>query len=227
MPSDGADPNSSLNLPEGYRPNPPWSFTGGLALPPPKIGTALAILGVIGVSLQMLLYPRLSFKLGTVLSFRLALCLFPIAYTLVPFLTLVHSSTAAPAAASGALFWMALTAVLSVQVLARTFALPAAAILVNNASPHPSVLGTMHGMGQSVSSAMRTVGPLLISWLYGKGLSRGTVGLAWWCMAVMGVLGAVAGGWVREGNGHEIRLPGDLEEVDEEEGEAAGKKTNE
>ena len=122
---------------------------------------------------------------------------------------------------------MALTAVLSVQVLARTFALPAAAILVNNASPHPSVLGTMHGMGQSVSSAMRTVGPLLISWLYGKGLSRGTVGLAWWCMAVMGVLGAVAGGWVREGNGHEIRLPGDLEEVDEEEGEAAGKKTNE
>ncbi|KAL1297803.1 hypothetical protein AAFC00_006335 [Neodothiora populina] len=206
------DPNESLHLPPGYTPHLPFTFTGGLALPPPKIGSALAILGVIGISLQLMLYPRLSFRLGTVLSFRLALCLFPLAYTLVPFLALVPSSTSPPDPAAGPWLWLALTVVLFVQVLARTFALPATAILVNNASPHPSVLGTIHGVGQSVSSAMRTIGPVVLSWLYGLGLSHGYVGLAWWCMAGWAVMGALASGWVREGDGHEIWLEGEEDE---------------
>lgn len=210
--TNGTDPNESLHLAPDYQPHLPFSFTGGLALPPPKIGTALAILGVIGISLQILLYPRLSFRLGTVFSYRLALCLFPLAYTLVPFLAVVPTSSFAPAPAAGALLWIALTVVLFVQVLARTFALPSAAILINNASPHPSVLGTIHGMGQSVSSAMRTIGPVIISWLYGVGLSKGFVGLAWWCMAGVAVVGAIAGCWVREGDGHEIWLEGEEEE---------------
>lgn len=233
--SNTTDPNSSLRIAPDYKPHLPFFFTGGLALPPASIGTALAVLGVIGISLQLLLYPRLSFRLGTVLSFRCALCLFPITYTLVPFLAVVPTSSSPPAPASGFFLWTALTIVLSIQVLARTFALPATAILVNNASPHPSVLGTIHGMGQSVSSAMRTIGPIVISWLYGVGLSGGFVGLVWWCMAGMAVLGAIAGGWVREGNGHEIMLEGEEDEEreqqllegeedeDEEEREVAGK----
>lgn len=206
------DPNASLHLPPNYIPHPPFSFTGGLALPPARIGSALAILGVIGITLQLALYPRLSFRLGTVRSFRLAICLFPLAYTLVPFLAVVPTSSSPPAPASGILLWTSLTAVLFVQVLARTFALPATAILVNNCCPHPSVLGTIHGLGQSVSSAMRTVGPVVLAWLYGLGLSKGYVGLAWWCMAGWAVLGAIAGGWVREGDGHEIWLEGEREE---------------
>lgn len=67
-------------------------------------------------------------------------------------------------------------------------------------------------MGQSVSSAMRTIGPVIISWLYGVGLSKGFVGLAWWCMAGVAVVGAIAGCWVREGDGHEIWLEGEEEE---------------
>jgi len=200
------------HLPDGYKPHLPFTFTGGLALPPPSIGTALAIMGVIGISLQLLLYPRLSFHLGTQASFRYSLLLFPISYTLAPYLATTPSRTAAPHPASGFLVWAAVTLVLCFQVLARTFALPSTAILVNNASPHPSVLGTVHGIAQSVSSATRTVGPVLAGWLYGVGLGKGVVGLAWWCMAGVAVVGALAGRWVREGDGHEIWLDGEVEE---------------
>ena len=206
--------SKTLKVPLGYKPHPPFTFTGGLALPPPSIGFALAILGVMGISLQLLLYPRLSFRLGTQASFRYALLLFPIAYTLAPYLAIIPSRNAAPEQASGFLVWAAITLVLVFQVLARTFALPSTAILVNNSSPHPSVLGTVHGIAQSVSSATRTIGPVLAGWLYGVGLEKGIVGLAWWSMAGAAVVGAVAGKWVREGDGHEIWLEGEKEEED-------------
>ncbi|KAH9828461.1 putative membrane protein [Teratosphaeria destructans] len=206
------DHPTPLHLPAHYRPHGPFIFTGGLALPPPSIGTALAILGAIGIILQLLLYPRVSFALGTQTSFRLSLCLFPLAYTLAPYLSIIPSTTAAPGPATGPSVWAALATVLAIQVLARTFALPSTAILVNNACPHPSVLGTVHGIAQSVSSATRTLGPVLAGWLYGVGLGVGVVGLAWWCMAVVAVAGAVAGQWVREGSGREIWLDGEEQE---------------
>ncbi|KAK4989206.1 hypothetical protein LTR50_003420 [Elasticomyces elasticus] len=208
------DPNTSLHLPSNYHPRAPFTFTGGLALPPRSIGTALAILGVIGITLQLVLYPRLSFRLGTITSYRLSLLLFPTAYVLAPFLALIPSTLAPPHPASGTLLWITITIVLSIQVLARTFALPATAILVNNASPHPSVLGTVHGIGQSVSSAARTISPVLGGWFYGLGLKGGAVGAAWWGMAGVAVVGAIAGGWVRDGDGHEIWLEGEEEEME-------------
>lgn len=214
--ANGTDSNPSLRLPSDYHPHGLFTFTGGLALPPPKIGQALAILGVIGISLQLLIYPPLSFRLGTARSYRLSLSLFPLTYTLVPFLAIVATSSLPPAPASGIWFWLYMILVLSCQVLGRTFALPATAILVNNASPHPSVLGTIHGIGQSVSSAMRTFGPVVGGYVYGLGLRMGVVGLVWWSMAAWAVVGAAAGLLVREGDGHEIWLEGEREEYEEE-----------
>lgn len=209
--------SGGLTLPPNYKPHAPFTFTGGLALPPPSIGTALAILGVIGITLQLLLFPTLSFKLGTTRSFRLSLLFFPITYLLTPYLAVLPSSTKAPEQASGAWVWLGITLVLAIQVTARTFALPSTAILVNNCCPHPSVLGSVHGVAQSVSSLTRTVGPVLAGWLYGVGLNKGVVGLAWWCMLGVAVVGAVAGRFVKEGSGHEIVLEGedDYEEVGE------------
>lgn len=205
-------PTETLHLPKNYKPHAPFTFTGGLALPPPSIGAALAILGVIGISLQLLLYPRLSFRLGTITSYRTSLLLFPISYLLVPFLAVIPSTSLAPHQASGFLVWAAITLILSIQVFARTFALPSTAILVNNSSPHPSVLGTIHGIAQSVSSLTRTIGPVLAAWLYGTGLEKGVVGMAWWVMAGVAVIGCVASRWVWEGDGHEIWLEGEENE---------------
>ena len=121
--------------------------------------------------------------------------------------------------------------VLAVQVLGRTFALPAAIILVNNCSPSSRVLGTVHGVAQSASSAARTIGPILGAWGFGKGLDEGVVGAVWWGLAGMAVVGFSVSGFVREGNAMEVEAGGkeekeglvaggaDGEDIDEEEEE--------
>ncbi|KAF4546749.1 MFS multidrug transporter [Lasiodiplodia theobromae] len=201
---------------------PPLHFTGGLGLPPSRIGAALAILGVIGITLQLAVYPTVSTRLGTVRSFRFASMLFPVAYAVIPFLALIPTTSPPPAPAAGPLVWMAIAGALFLVVAARTFATPSAAILVNNCCPHPSVLGTVHGVGQSVSSGARTLGPVLGGWVFGRGLAMGVVGLAWWWLAGVAVCGAVAGTFVREGNGREIVLPGEEEKEEEEDEDEEG-----
>ncbi|KAL6709845.1 hypothetical protein ACN47E_000630 [Coniothyrium glycines] len=201
--------NPSSPYPPNYKPHGFFYFTGGLALPPPRIGLALAILGIIGISLQLFIYPQLSHRLGTAKSYRIFLALFPFTYALAPFLSRVPSWTKPPDGVSGPLVWLAITIVLFIQVLARTFALPCTTILINNVSPHPSVLGAVHGIGQSVSSLTRMIGPLMFSWVFGKGLETGVVGLAWWLMAGVAIVGWVIAQGVREGDGHEILLEGE------------------
>ena len=200
--------------PPGYKRHGFLHFTGGMALPPPRIGLALAILGVIGITLQLYLYPRLSARLGTTLSYRIFLVLFPVAYFLAPFLSIVPSTSKPPAGVSGAFIWIAITGVLFVQVVARTFVLPCGAILINNCCPHPSVLGTMHGVGQSVSSLSRTFGPIVFGWLFGRGLDIGIVALGWWSLAGVAVVGSFAAQFVREGDGHEVLLEGEVRSDD-------------
>lgn len=181
-------------------------------MPPRTVGLAIAILGILGIVLQLLVYPTVNQRLGTLRSYRWFLCLFPIAYCLAAYLALVPSTTSPPTQASGPLLWAALAGVVLIQGLARTFALPANMILVNNCSPHPSVLGTVHGIAQSVSSASGTVGPIAGGWLYGLGLRKGVVGGVWWGLAGVAIMGQVASAWVYEGNGHEILLEGEKEE---------------
>lgn len=200
--------------PPDFKPHGLVHFTGGLALPPPRIGLALAILGVIGITLQIFVYPTLSHRLGTARSYRMFLSLFPLTYALAPFLSLVPSTTKPPAGVAGILIWISITAVLFIQVLARTFALPCTAILINNVSPHPSVLGTVHGIGQSVSSLTRTFGPIMFSWLFGKGFDMGVVGLSWWAMGAVAIVGWAVAQIVREGDGHEILLDGEVRDGD-------------
>ncbi|KAF7861449.1 hypothetical protein EAF04_008014 [Stromatinia cepivora] len=205
----------SKSLPADYAPRPPLEFTGGIGLPPRDVGLAMSILGMIGITMQLFLYPIVNTRLGTIRSWRIFLYGFPIAYALAPFLSLVPSLSSPPSQKTGPLIWISLTLVLLIQTISRTFAGPATTILINNCSPHPSVLGTIHGIGQTASSAARTVGPALGGYLYGVGLSRGYVGLVFWVLAGMAGVTCLASTFVREGDGHEIWLEGD-EEAEEE-----------
>ncbi|KAB8346287.1 hypothetical protein FH972_023331 [Carpinus fangiana] len=156
----------------------PFKFTGGLGLPPPTIGMAIAIIGVFGLCMQFGVYSRVTHKLGVLPTFRLSNMFFPIAYTLAPLLVMLPTRSAAPHAADGPWMWVGICCLLAIQVTGRTFSLPITQILINNCTPHPSVLGTMHGIGTSVSAATRTFGPILWTLMYGYGLEMGVVGLA-------------------------------------------------
>lgn len=157
----------------------PFSFTGGLGLSTEHVGLATAIIGIIGFPLQISSYPLINARLGTLRSYRVFLPFSPIAYTLLPFLTLLPDKAY--------LIWPCLTVVLALQVISRTFTLPGAIILVNNSAPDPSVLGTIHGFAQSVSSAARTLGPVLGGIGLGWGLKNNAVGAVWWCMALVAI----------------------------------------
>lgn len=194
----------------------PFSFTGGLGMRPHTIGLVLAILGFIGIFLQLFVYPTVNARLGTLRSYRYFLCVFPLAYCLAPYLVMIPSSTSPPGEASGALVWLGLIIVLTVHVVGRTFALPGAIILVNNSSPHPSVLGTVHGIAQSVSSAARTLGPVLGGWGFGKCLEIGVVGVVWFALAGVALVGWACSSLVQEGDGHAIWLEGEKDDAEVE-----------
>lgn len=204
-----------------YNPHLPLVFTGGLGLPPRSVGFAMAILGSIGITLQLFVYPLVNARIGTIRSWRIFLYCFPIVYICAPFLSLIPSTTPPPSEKSGPLIWTAIPSLLLLHVIGKTFAGPATTILVNNCSPHPTVLGTIHGIGQTASSAAKTIGPAFGGWLYGYGLSHGVVGTSFWVLACVAAGSIVASNWVREGDGHEIRLDGDDEA--EEEAEVANR----
>ncbi|EMD00555.1 hypothetical protein BAUCODRAFT_61638 [Baudoinia panamericana UAMH 10762] len=194
-----------------------FKFSSGLAFPPPTIGFAMAIIGIIGVALQFLLYPWANSRFGLMRCFRGSLFLFPAAYYLAPYIALLPSATSPPGPASGWTVWLGISFVLFLQVAARTFALPASIILLNNSTPHPSVLATIHGIGQACSATFRTVGPILAGYWYGIWTERGVIGMSWWIVASIAALGCVASFWVRNGSGHEIFLPGEEQEMKEAE----------
>lgn len=189
----------------------PLLFTGGLGMPASTVGIATSFLGMIGMVLQLTLYPPVQARLGTTRSFRWFLFLFPVCYFIVPYLAILPSSRNAPDAASGPYVWLGIVFVLFLAVTARTFTLPASIIMLNNCSPHPSVLGTIHGLGQSVSAGFRTVGPVVGGWWYGYGLDIGMVAWGWWSVAAVSAVGCLTALAMYEGSGHEVRLEGEDE----------------
>ncbi|KAI0850797.1 MFS general substrate transporter [Daldinia vernicosa] len=206
-----SSPRSSLN--ETASQSLPWIFTGGLGMPASTVGVATSILGILGMILQIFFYPPVHARLGTLRGFQWFLPLFPIAYFLTPYLAIIPSSSEPPEPASGPAIWIYMTFIQLIQVTARTITLPASIILLNNCSPHPSVLGLIHGLGQSVSASFRTIGPIVGGWWYGSGLEMGMVGWSWWAVAFVSALGCASAMLVYEGTGHEILLEGEKDEV--------------
>lgn len=188
-------------------------FAGGLGMPASTVGNATSILGVLGMLLQVVMYPPVHARLGTLRSFRYFLIIFPVAYLLAPFLAVMPQTQREDGSTSVSTgLWFAIVVILFLHTSARTMTLPASIILLNNCSPHPSVLGTIHGLGQSVSAGFRTVGPIVGGWWYGMGLDWGMVAFSWWAVAGMSVMGWIASQLVYEGSGKEIDLDDDDEE---------------
>lgn len=164
-----------VQVPAGYHVHLPFVFTGGLASRLWDLAAVLAIRGAVGCLLQLVFFPRLCAAVGKMQLYRCALLVFPVTYFATPYLAAVASSTA------------------------RSMALPAGAMLLNAACPDPGVLGTVNGIGASVAAGARGLGHLLMTgWLYGVGLENGVVGVAWWGMAGIATMAAIAAACVPE-----------------------------
>ncbi|OCK78866.1 MFS general substrate transporter [Lepidopterella palustris CBS 459.81] len=192
--------------------SPPFKFSGGLGMIPRDVGFALSLLGAIGVVLQLVVYPKLQDRFGTIKVWRTALFIFPLVYILAPFPSLVASAQSLNA--KTAFVWISMSSVLLLFVLGRTGVTPATTLLINDCAPHPSVRGTIHAAATVIGNLSRSFFPVAAFAIFGEGLNIGVVGLGFWCLAGLAILACVASRWVVEGsNGKEIVL----EDNDEEE----------
>lgn len=170
----------------------PFRFTGGLGLSSEKIGFANTTIGMIGLPLQLLLYPRLISSLGVRSSYRVFLPLSIVAYFLLPYLVLLPDDEG--------LVWASLSGVLTMHVLSRTFVNPATMMLVNDSAPSRDLLGTVHGLASSISSTARIVGPVMGGQLLGWGLAHNLVGLPLWLLGIVAVMNWAILWWIDDVN---------------------------
>lgn len=178
-----------LSMPTSPNPQPnAFRFIGGLGLASPTVGLYLATFGICGILLQLFIYPRVQKYIGTLGAFRLASSIFPIAYIFAPYLSLLSGNPKAK--------WPAMAAVLLAQVMARTMAFPSSVILLTEAAPRRSVLGTVHGAGNTLSALASATGPVLGGMLLARGIDAGAVGIVWWCWLLVVALGALAWSFV-------------------------------
>jgi hypothetical protein len=197
-----------LTAPVGPPSHSPLHFTGGLGMVPRDVGFALSLLGGTSMMLQLVFYPMLQERFGTLRIWRTALFIFPIVYLVAPYPSLVASSS--PVSSRTATTWVAMSAVLLLFTIGRTGVTPATTLLINDCTPHPSVRGTVHAAATVLGHLSRSIFPVAALTVFGQGLRIGVVGLGFWCLAVLAVASCVASAWVREGrNGEEIVLEGD------------------
>ncbi|KAI0517349.1 major facilitator superfamily domain-containing protein [Xylaria bambusicola] len=210
-PSFLSDP---VAAPEDAHVRLPFRFVGGLGMPVNKVAISLAFAGILGIPLQFFGYTRVVKRLGMLKTWRLFLRGFPLVYFIIPYLSVVPSSTPRPEPRDGPYVWLAILFAQAVMMFSASFAVPSQIVLTNNASPHPSALGRTHSTAEMVNSFTRTVSPLAAGLFYSYGSAHGIVGLPWWIMSGVTIFACIMSLWVFEGNGHEIKL--DTDESDEE-----------
>lgn len=162
----------------------------GLGMPILSVGVATSTLGVIGMVVQISIYPRIHDIMGTVKTYRVFTVLFPIAYFAFPVIQTLHID---------AVVWVAIFCVLLIHVMGRVFVIPATLMVLNNSAPHPTLLGKVHGIGQTVSAIFRTLGPFVAGYLYQGGLKQGSAIFPWCIVAGISILGFGAAQFVRNG----------------------------
>lgn len=178
-------------------------FSGGLGLQPHAVGIAMSVFGFAGIVLQILVYPKLQERWGTVRVWRTALYLFPFVYFSAPFCALVPLLSETLAQQNSGLYtavkWSTLLSVLVSFVAARTGVVPATSLLINDCTPHPDVRGTIHSTGVICSNLSKSVFPPIALAVMGYGLHAGIVGLGFWFVTILAVLSIVASSHVHEG----------------------------
>ena len=171
-----------FSMPESDAPPTlPFKFVGGFALTTKAIGGILAVQGFIQMLATMVVFPIVSRKLGSLMTYRLVVLSYPLLYMAVPYLTLVPANWRMPAV------WV----VIVWKVTAQAFAFPSTNIMLANSAPSTKVLGTLNGVASSAASGMRAFGPTVSGMLQSAGLSMGALGLPWWMNALIACSGAV------------------------------------
>ncbi|TDZ32568.1 putative membrane protein [Colletotrichum spinosum] len=187
MPSMLVDPVSSIEA-ERSR-SLPFRFGGGAGFAPRSLAWYSTVFGIVGIPMQIFVYPYLAQRLGSIKLWRRFYLGFPLLYFLYPYVAVMPSSTPPPSEKTGVAVWVYLVFIQTSTALIASLVTPSQLVLTNFSSPHPSALGRTHSINFFNSMAVRASSSALAGNLYAFGSTHNLTGI--------------------EGNGHEIKLPGD------------------
>jgi MFS family permease len=139
---------------------------------------------------QVIVFPWLNRRLGSLRTFWITLCLYPILYLFAPYLALLPETLRIPG----------LVVLLVGKVTFQSLSYPSLAIILTNSSPSKRVLGTLNGIAMSSASISRGFGPTVSGAMDSLGDTLGMSGLAWWTIAFVALLGWIPGFALREGH---------------------------
>ena len=157
------------------------SLAGGLGFSIKDVGVIMMVNGIIAMFVQAVVFPIMTSFLGVWKSFLLVMILHPIAYFIVPFLTLLPPNLVLPG----------LYTCLAIRNCLSIIAYPVLLILIKEASPGPSSFGKINGLAASTGAACRTIASPIAGMLYGVGIQIGFTPVAWWASALVAFVGAV------------------------------------
>jgi hypothetical protein len=155
-------------------------FAGGLGLAMKDVGIIMSVNGLIALFIQAVVFPCLASAIGVWPLFVIVATGFPIAYLVVPLLSLLPVPWLA----------MGIYAVLTIRNFFSIIFYPLILILIKEASPSASCLGKINGLAASTGGACRMVASPVAGMLYGLGVNMHFSPLVWWSSAIIAVLGA-------------------------------------
>ncbi|GAA5829858.1 hypothetical protein JCM11251_007909 [Rhodosporidiobolus azoricus] len=165
---------------------------GGLGFPPSSIGTALSLSGLLAVSFQLVLFPPLQKRAGTVPLYRLLMSLWPVVFALFPVMGWAARERGERAV------WVVLSLFLGLKSIAN-MSYATNMLTLTDAAPSKRLLGSVNGVAQMCSSLMRSIGPAASSALFAWSVSHPQVlngQLVFLVMVVVAVGGAVSTLWL-------------------------------
>jgi hypothetical protein len=172
-------------------------------------GFLYTLIGIIGMFVQFLIFPVAARRYGVLYCYKVVASLFPIIYAITPFTVLVPERIR-----------MATVFVLMVSKLILViFCFPCCTILLTNSAASLEVLGTLNGVGVSVSAVGRAAGPALVGQAFTVGVKHGYGIVPWWILMVVTVLGAVPVFHIIETDGFAGNQPVDDDDDDDEQSE--------
>ncbi|OAV92530.1 hypothetical protein, variant 2 [Puccinia triticina 1-1 BBBD Race 1] len=152
---------------------PLFSYTrvedGGLGLTLDQIGMTLSSNGVVALVVQSVLFPILHRRLGVVRLHRISRLSSPIAFCGLPMVRVIsllypNKSTATTASIIGMIVIISIKSIGNMTIVCMT-------LLINDSAPNPASLGSINGLGQSVSSFARAISPFLVGKLFSISLA--------------------------------------------------------
>lgn len=169
---------------------------GGTGFSALQIGKALSAQAIGSAVIQLTLFPPLQRRFGTIATLRFGAVFYTLACMMFPLTSFVAQRERTSRSDGDRTWtWVALTAQITVLCFGG-FAFSSSALVNNAAAPNRRSLGTLNGLGQSVSSLMRSLALAGTPALFALTINKGWLGgRAIWIFMTLSGLAFVLASW--------------------------------